>query len=195
MHKSFFQSVAVLVGLGALLGSMGGCVTASTPQGTLLDMLNQVLQPTASSTTTASSQTGQTGLASEAEKLLKEIEKVLGGQNTGTSDLGANLFLAALAGLANTSQDSTATTQPAQSAHPFKQLRAEIHNLRHSTTPDQAALLLLSALNASLSTSNSLSTSTGASGPDPLSQAQNLLTTLHSLNPQSAATTGTATTP
>ena len=194
MRRTVSQSVAVLVGCSALVGAVGGCVTALTPEGTLLDMIDQILQPATLSTTAASSEGGQASLASEAEQLVQELEKVLGGQSPGTSDAGANLFLAALAGLANTPQDS-ATTQPAQLDHPFKQLRAEIRQLRHSMTPDQAAQLLLSALTASDSTSGSSPTGTGTSEPDPLSQVQNLLTTLGSMNPQSAATTGTSSTP
>ena len=130
-------------------------------------------------------------MASEAEQLMKELETALGGQNTGTSGAEMSQFLATLADLASNTQNST-TTQPAQLAHPFRQLRVEIHRLRHSTTPDQAALLLLSALTASESTGGVSPTSTGTSGGDLLLQVQNLLEALRSMNMQAGATTGTS---
>ena len=194
MRKTALASTAAVVGFGALVGGFSGCGTGSTLETTLLDVLGLLLQPTTQPAATKPAETGQATPTSEVEQLIQEIENVLGGPNAGANVSGANLFLAALADFASTSQNS-ATTQPADLAHPFRQLRTEIHNLRQSVTPEQAAILFLSALASSEAMSTSSPTSTGISGADLASRVQNLLTVLHSMNPQPTATTTPTTAP
>jgi hypothetical protein len=187
MFKTKLQNVALAAAGAVLVCAVGGCGTDWT-----LRNLVDFLPDSSAAGEAAQADEGDGNVqpetaAAEAGQLLQELETVLAGQNVGTTDNGLNAFLAALAEVASSSLNA-ATSQPAMPAHPFRQLRAEIHTLRHSLTREQVAQVLLDALAASSTTNGSAITGTGTGGFDLLAQVQNLLATLQAMNAQPATT-------
>jgi hypothetical protein len=190
MFKTSLRKVPLAVASGVLVCAAGACGTDLTTGAAFPDLFNLLLPPVDSTGTQATTQAdqsdsgaGQDPAAAEAGRLLQDLEAVLGAQNAGTVGAGASALLTALASVAGSSPNS-ATSQPATPAHPLRQLRAEIHTLRHSLTREQAAQLLLSALAASRTTDGSATTGTGSSGSDLLAPIQNLLATLRAMDTQ-----------
>jgi hypothetical protein len=186
MFKTTLRNVAVTTAISLLACAAGGCATALTPDSAIQDTLDLLLQSAESAIASGASQTDKSSssavqdtVASAAGQLLQELQTVLAGQDPGSA---GSTLLTALSDVAGQSL-TTAASQTATSAHPFRQLRAEIHTLRHSMTKDQAAQVLLSALAASSTTGSSATTGTSSSTSDLLTQVQNLLASLRATNP------------
>ena len=162
------RSMAALVAGSAIVCAIGGCGTTLTPETTVLG----------ASTDTA-------GVASEAESLANELQAVLGAQSAGAdTPLGA-LLLGLMDGANDPANSSGLPSLPL--IQDFQQLRAEIHQLRHTKPRALAAQLLLNALAAGNTVGADPGAATGSSGLDLLSQVQNLLEALRSTNTQPAA--------
>jgi hypothetical protein len=188
MSKTTIRKVMTAAATTVLICAVGGCAANLTPDTALQDMLDLLVQsadpalmPDASQAGKSDTSTAPDTTAFQADQLLQELEAVLAGYNPGTAGDALNSLVTALAGVAGNSVDA-ATSQPTTLVHPLRQLRNEIHTLRHSLTRDQAAQLLLSALAASSTSGAAQTSGSDSSGSDLLTQVQNLLATLRGMN-------------